>query len=456
MSEEIPSGRFRRTGRIGAVVAAEAAKVAGSTAAAAVRSDADAERVMQTHIDAAENVAKLLGTMKGAAMKVGQLVSFLELDLVPEEYRPVYQQAMATLRDAAPPLEWKAIEKTLKKELDEPIGLVFAEIDHTPAAAASIGQVHRARLEDGREVAVKVQYPGVAEAVHADLQNVGLIVRAVKLIAPRIDAGAIAQEVRERVGEELDYEWEAQAQRRFGRAYRGHPFIHIPGVVTELSTTRVLVSEWVDGIGFDAIKALGDDERQRFAEMVFRFYYGELHRVGAFNADPHPGNYMLMADGRGAFLDFGSVMEIGRERLDKSVELLLAFGKRDTATVDRLLVELGYFRKQGEVSAERLIEIISASSGWFLEDGEVAMTPELVAETLAAGADPRAGYFDVLRKANLPREDVLRMRLDASIIAVLGQLRATRNWHRIALEYWIGGEPETELGRLEREWWPAS
>ncbi len=438
------------------MVAAEAAKVAGSTAAAAVRSDADADRVMQTHIDAAENVAKILGTMKGAAMKVGQLVSFLELDLVPEEYRPVYQQAMATLRDAAPPLEWKAIEKTLKKELDGPIEGVFAEIDHTPAAAASIGQVHRARLPDGREVAVKVQYPGVAEAVHADLQNVGLIVRAVKLIAPRIDAGAIAQEVRDRVGEELDYEWEAQAQRRFQRAYRGHPFSHIPEVVTELSPTRVLVSDWVDGMGFDEVKQLPDEDRQRFAEIVFRFYYGALHRIGAFNADPHPGNYMLMADGRGAFLDYGSVMDLGAERLAKSVELILALASHDTAAVDRLLVDLGYFRKEGEVSAERLIEIASASSGWFLEDREVAMTPELVAQTLAAGADPRGGYYDVIRKGNLPREDVLRMRLDASITAVLGQLRATRNWHRIGLEYWTGAEPATELGRLEREWWPGA
>ena len=187
-------------------------------------------------------------------------------------------------------------------------------------AAASIGQVYRARLHDGRDVAVKVQYPGVAQAVRADLQNLGLIMRVAKRIAPGMDAKAMTEEIKERLSDELDYEQEAQAQRAFARAWRGHPFVVVPDVVTSLSRERVLVSEWVDGLGFEEVKRLPAADRDRFGEIVFRFFFGSLYRNGHFSGDPHPGNYKLLDDGRVAFMDFGMTKRLDRAHLEAEIE----------------------------------------------------------------------------------------------------------------------------------------
>src|SRR5579859_5756922 len=179
-------------------------------------------------------------------MKLGQVMSFLDVGLVPEEY----QRKLGRLRDAAPTVTFKDMRKVIEEGLGEPIGDLFDEFDEEPIAAASIGQVYRARLrDDGRQVAVKVQYPGVAAAVRADMQNLGLILRLVKRIAPGMDPKAIGEEIRDRIQEELDYELEAQNQRTLERIFRGHPFIFVPPVVTRLSRERVLVSEYVEGIG---------------------------------------------------------------------------------------------------------------------------------------------------------------------------------------------------------------
>ena len=210
------------------------------------------------YLEAAENVVQIVGSMKGIALLGRQALAMVDAELVPAAHEGLYERALAALGGPPASAPWKEIEKTLKRETGEAVSRTFSDFDQSPAAAASIGQVHRAVLEDGREVAVKIQHSGVAEAVRADLQNIGLILRAVQLVAPGIDAGGLASEARDRIGEELDYEWEAQAQRRFARAYKGHPFIHVPGVVTDLCSTRVLVSDWVEGAGFDDVSRLPD------------------------------------------------------------------------------------------------------------------------------------------------------------------------------------------------------
>ena len=189
--------------------------------------------------------------MKGAAMKLGQVMSFLDVGLVPEEYREEFQRKLGELRDAAPKVRFSDMRKVIESELDEPIEEIFAAFESAPIAAASIGQVYRARLHDGRDVAVKVQYPGVAQAVRADMQNLGMILRLMKRIAPGLDVKATAEEIRSRIGDELDYELEAQNQRTMARIYRGHPFIVVPDVVSSLSREKVMVSEFVTGAGFD-------------------------------------------------------------------------------------------------------------------------------------------------------------------------------------------------------------
>ena len=453
--DKVPQGRIRRSARVSAAVGGQGARVAGTLARnVATRRDDDAaaEALVRRHIEAAERMVDVLGSMKGAAMKLGQMLSFIESDFVPEEYRPLYQEKLAVLRDAAPQMPLAAVEKVLREEWDDPPGRVLADIDES-AAAASVGQVHRAVLRDGREVAVKVQYPGIAEAIRADLQNVGLIVAVAKVLFPGLDARAIATEIRERVSEELDYELEADFQRRFARAYRDHPFAFVPPVMSELSRRRVLVSEWVDGDSFDVVRAGTQEERDRFGEIVYRFGYGSMHRAGLLNADPHPGNWIRRPDGSVAALDFGACKAVDRERLALMSETCLAAVAGDDDAVLQGIIDLGYLARPDRATAARIMESVQASSWWILVDREVTIDPALVREVIAASSDPRSGFFDVMRIGRMPPEDLLFRRLDASIVSVLGQLRATANWYRMALEYWRDDAPATDLGQADRDHW---
>src|SRR5918998_1584989 len=278
--DSIPAGRIQRTARVGQAVGGAGARYAGTRARNLVRSDeAGAAAIDERHLEAAEKMVDALGQLKGAAMKIGQLASFIDTEFLPPEYRELYQDKLADLRTAAPPMPWKKVREVLEEEWDEPPEDLFEDFEHEAAAAASIGQVHRATLPDGRKVAVKIQYPGVAKALRADMQNAGLIMRMAKALAPGLDPKPAAEELKERVLEELDYEYEAQNQRTFARAYKGHPFIYVPDVVTRLSRSRVLVSEWVDGIGFEEVKQLPDVERDRFGEIVFRFCFGSIYHL---------------------------------------------------------------------------------------------------------------------------------------------------------------------------------
>src|SRR5205807_2282950 len=255
-----------------------------------------------------------LGQMRGAAMKVGQVLSMVELDGLPEDQRDVLQAKLAELRDDVPPVPFSKLERLMRGEFGGPLSRVFSEFDERAFAAVSIGQVHRATTLDGDEVVVKVQYPGVAEAVETDLRNAMLLLPLVKRLAPGLDARALAAEMRERIGEELDYELEAQNQRRIERRMRGHPFVRVPRIHTDLSTRRVLVSEYTEGERFEAVRAADEPVRDRYGEIVFRFFFGLLYRDRIALGDPHPGNYLLASDGRVSFLDFGLVRDVDAMR----------------------------------------------------------------------------------------------------------------------------------------------
>src|SRR6188508_2119122 len=261
-------------------------------------------------------------------------------------------------------MPWAKVRRVLDEEWDEPAEELFQDFEHEAAAAASIGQVHRAVLPDGRQVAVKIQYPGVADAIAADMQNAGMILRMAKALAPGLDAKAAAEELKERVMEELDYELEAQNQRAFARGYRGHPFIHVPDVVTRLSTTRVLVTEWVDGVGFEEVKQLPQAERDRFGEIVFRFCFGSIFHLQHFNADAHPGNYLLMDDGKVAFLDFGMTKHLDKDQIELEITAIAAAVDDDPDRLRTALHDLGFLHKPQRVDAERLMEHVKAVGGW--------------------------------------------------------------------------------------------
>src|SRR5215213_5920267 len=229
MADSPPRNRVARSAKVGGLVAGQSARWAGTRAANHLRSPEEADVATgERAATLARELVKQLGQMRGAAMKIGQVLSTVEFTAIPESEREEFKATLASLRDDVPPLPFKAIEKLMKEELEMPVSQAFAEFEHEAFAAASIGQVHRATTKDGREVAVKVQYPGVAEAVETDLRNMNLLFPLIRRLAPGLDVKAIAAELRARIGEELDYEVEAQHQRMVARAFRGHPFVVIP------------------------------------------------------------------------------------------------------------------------------------------------------------------------------------------------------------------------------------
>jgi len=452
----IPTSRIRRTAEVGTVVGAQGARFAGTRAANIARSPEGAAQALERrHLEAAEQMVETLGRMKGAAMKVGQLASFIDTEFLPPEYRDLYQHQLAILRTTAPPMPWEKVVSVLEEEWEEPVEELFQDFEHEAAAAASIGQVHRAVLCDGRRVAVKVQYPGVAEAIAADMQNAGLIFRMAKALAPGLDAKAAAEELKERVMEELDYELEGQNQRAFARGYRGHPFIRVPDVVTRLSTSRVLVSEWVDGMGFEEVRRLPQPDRDRFGEIVFRFCFGSIFHLQHFNADAHPGNYLLMEDGSVAFLDFGMTKHLDKDQIELEIAALEAVIDDDPEELRVALHDLGFLSNPQKVDAELLMQHVRTIGGWYMEDREVTIDSRRVMQAIAAVSDPRSSFYRLMRRENIPANELMGRRMESGVLAVLGQLRAARNWYRIGREWWFADPPATELGAQEWEYFES-
>jgi predicted unusual protein kinase regulating ubiquinone biosynthesis (AarF/ABC1/UbiB family) len=452
--DKIPTSRVGRTAKIGGLAAGQAIRQAGTHAANLTRTKDGREAALERrHMEAAEQIVTALGTMKGAAMKLGQVMSFLDVGLVPEEYREEFQRKLGELRDAAPTVTFKEMRKVIEEELEEPLKEVFAEFEEEPIAAASIGQVYRAQLTDGRRVAVKVQYPGVAAAVRADMQNLGLILRLAKRIAPGMDPKALGEEIRDRIEEELDYELEAQNQRTLARIFRGHPFIFVPEVVTSLSRERVLVSDYVEGIGFEELKLYPQEERDRVGEILFRFYFGCLYRHGQFSGDPHPGNSMLLADGRVAFLDFGLFKRMPPGTVELEIEVARAVIAGDKDTIMRIGTDTGFFPQPERFDPERVLEHFRAATSWYTVDQEIELTPMYATQVLIDMSDPRSEYFGQLRHESAPPDHIFGRRMEVLTLAVIAQLHARGNFHRIAREWFYGDEPATELGRLEAQFY---
>ena len=448
---KIPQTRIGRSAKLGTAIGGQATRYAGTAAANVVRSDEKAQERLETrHLETALKMASVLGEMKGAAMKIGQMASFIDVDFLPPEYREIYQKQLAKLRTRAPAMPWEQVRTVLEEEYDERPESVFASIEEEAFAAASIGQVHRATLHGGTPVAVKIQYPGIADALESDVANAGILVRHARVLAPGLDAKAVASELRERVLEELDYEFEAQNQRSFARAYEGHPFIFVPKVHSRLSRRRVLVTDYVEGRGFDEVKELEQDERDIFGEIVFRFCFGSIYHLQHFNADTHPGNYLLMEDGRVAFLDFGMTKRVTTQQIQLEQRAVDAAGRDDPEELRGALHDLGFVNDPSRVDAERLMEHVKMVGGWYLEDGEVRISPKRVMKMIEVTSDPRSDFFDLVRKESLPADELMGRRMETGLLAVLAQLRATANWHRIMREWVYADPPSTVLG--EAEW----
>jgi predicted unusual protein kinase regulating ubiquinone biosynthesis (AarF/ABC1/UbiB family) len=458
--EKIPTSRVRRTATVGRLAASEAVKQFGTKAANMTRGEQAAQEASaRRQLETAKQIVAVLGTMKGAAMKLGQVMSFLDVGLVPEEHREEFQRELAKLRDAAPTVSFKQMKRVIEEDLEAKIGDVFSEFEQEPIAAASIGQVYRARLRQdapggGREVAVKVQYPGVAAAVRADMQNLDMIMRLLKRMTPSLDVKGVTAEIRERIAEELDYELEAQNQRSLARIFKGHPFIAVPEVVSELSRERVLVSDFVQGTGFEELKGYPQAERDRIGEIVFRFFLGCLYRHRQFSGDPHPGNFLLLADGRVAFLDFGLFKRMEREPVELELACQRAVVEGDAQTLHRLLAESGFLPEPERVDKDHLLAFIEDAIWWYTTaDEPVPLSPEIATEVMIESSDPRSSHFREMRHQTIQPEHLFGRRMEMLTLAVLSQLRAGANWHRIAREWMYGDPPVTELGREEAEFY---
>src|SRR3954466_1053386 len=392
--DKIPTSRIARTAKVSSLAAGQAAPHLGTRVCNLARSDEGKSAALERrHIEAAEQIVTALGTMKGAAMKLGQVMSFLDVGLVPEEHREEFQRKLAALRDAAPNVSFGGMRKVIESELGGSLKENFAEFDPEPIAAASIGQVYRATLHDGREVAVKVQYPGVAAAVRADMQNLGMILRLMKRIAPGLDVKNTADEIRSRIYDELDYELEAANQRALARIFKGHPFIVVPNVVTELSREKVMVSEFVAGVGFDSVKEADQETRDRVGEIVFRFYFGCMYRHRQFSGDPHPGNFLLLPDDRVAFLDFGLFKVMPRHLLELELECQRAGHAGDAQRLWEIFAESGLLRKPDRFRPDKLLSQFLDATWWYLTDEEIQLEPHIATQVMIDMSDPRSEHF---------------------------------------------------------------
>jgi predicted unusual protein kinase regulating ubiquinone biosynthesis (AarF/ABC1/UbiB family) len=380
--------------------------------------------------EAAREVAKAMGDMKGVLMKLGQIISFMD-DAVPEAYRV----ELAKLQSQAPPMAWSIVEATLRIELGGDLDDHFEHVDPVPLAAASIGQVHRGRLRDGTPVAIKVQYPGVDAAIKADLDNYDLLSGMVQMVTPSMDAAPVVDELRARFGEELDYTLEATNQEEFRRRYEGDARILVPRVFKEHSSRRVLTTELVEGaMGFYEFAEKGSPADKHEAILaIYGFAFDSIYDHYVFNGDPHPGNYLFLPGGRVAFLDFGCVKHFQPEFVEalRALNRLYLIGDREGYR--RQMIEMRYILPGSaeHVTAEWLWEYMHYYYLPVLTDEPFVMTAEHCKKAIEAMFGP------AMRKLNMPGEFVLLNRISFGLNSIFARLGARENFRRLTWKYFF-------------------
>ena len=398
-------------------------------------------------LQTAEDVADTLGAMKGVMMKIGQMASYVDDGLA-----PAVRRTLSRLQDSVPPMSPELAAGVVEEELGMPPERAFASWDPRPIAAASIGQVHRAITRDGRAVAVKVQYPGIAETIAADLGNVALLRRMLRITAPAQDVDALLAELRERVIEELDYRREADNQRLFAAYYDGHPTIGIPAVIGELSTRRLITSELSGGARFAELASWSQAERDLAAETIYRFVFRSLYEVHAFNGDPHPGNYLFHGAGKVTFLDFGLVKHFTPAELRPLMMMARNLCvDRDPEAFRHSLEDAGFLRPGAPLSTETIVEHLAVFYQTIREPGRLTVTGDYASAVVRRFFDVRS---PVAEYVSIPRSYVILQRINLGLFAVLGELTATANWRAIAEEIWpfVQAPPSTPMGESETAW----
>ncbi len=377
-------------------------------------------------LQTAEDVAATLGTMKGVLMKIGQMASYVD-DGLP----PGVRRTLSRLQDSVPPMSAELASGVVEDELGLPPDLAFARWDPQPIAAASIGQVHRAITLDGRAAAVKVQYPGIAETVAADLGNVSLLRRMLRVTAPSQDV---------------------DAQQLLAAYFDGHPTVHIPKIISELSARRVVTSELADGARFAELASWPQEERDLAAETIYRFVFRSLYEVHAFNGDPHPGNYLFHGGGRVTFLDFGLVKHFTTDELRPLMQMARHLCvNRDPEAFRRSMEDAGFLRPHAPLSTETIVDHLAVFYDTIREPGALTITEQYASAVVRRFFDVRS---PVAAYVSIPRSYVILQRINLGLFAVLGKLSATADWRAIAEEIWpfVQGPASTPMGEAELAW----
>lgn len=447
----VPRGRVRRT----MPLAGFTARAAGGRLVAGLRVRVgDDGAVERFHERTAQRYTELLGASKGALMKTGQILSMIDADALGNDRFAPYQKALARLRTTSPPMPAHLVHAALSDELDSGIEC-FAEFDDQPIAAASIGQVHRAVLRDGRTVAVKVQYPGVAQAIRDDLANTELLLTFMRLGAAAtgmtIDIRAMAAEITARITEEVDYRHEAAMITAFAALFGGHPFIRIPDVIPEASSDRVLTMTYLDGMDWAAAQHADQDLRNTWAEVIFRFINSGSRHGNLVQVDPHPGNFRFNPDGTVGCLDFGCVQTFPERPRWLFLALMHAAMEGRYDDCRDFMLQMGLISDKASLSPEELRRIVSDMAYATSLPQPVTYSPEIAKRTLHAmfGGDQN---FRPTGDMAVTREFVFLPRLQIAFDHIAAGLRATVPVRSILEDLSGIAEPTTELGKLHHAW----
>jgi predicted unusual protein kinase regulating ubiquinone biosynthesis (AarF/ABC1/UbiB family) len=449
----LPQGRVRRT----MPLAGFTARAAGGRIVAGLREKiGNAGAVDRFHARTAERYTELLGHAKGVLMKAGQFFSMVDPAAVGSgEFSP-YQKALARLQADAPPMDSGLAKEVLHDDLGRPADAVFAEFSDEPMAAASIGQVHRAVLHDGRQVAVKIQYPGAAEAIRDDLANTELLTTFFRFVTSAAGGGMQAdlremtQEISARISEEIDYRHEAANITMFSKLYHGHPFIRVPEVIEEASGDRVLTMTYLDGLDWAAAQQADQDLKNTWAEVILRFATGSYRHANLLYADPHPGNYRFGLDGTVGFVDFGCVKVLPESQRASFLRMFRAAVEGRKHDLHRLMTESGFLTSDSALTTDDVYqwwvglcyELLVPQPATYTEDTARRATRGLV----AFSAD------HPIRRMLVPDDFVFVNRVFLSVNTICGVLGATVHVRALADDMDGVAEPITPLGKAHDAW----
>lgn len=442
--------RAKRAAALGKVVAGHAVRSAITTAIKPVAADVAARRDADI-LRFADDLVAVAGSMKGAAQKLGQLLSVVDVGITSASARDEFTARLAPLFDNAP----RVPDATMHTALERALGNLrtrIVSIDAGAVASASIGQVYRGRLDDGRTVAIKIQYPDIASKVRADLKNLQLVTKLAAKKMPASNTQAIVAEVQRQMIKEVDYRTELAHHQRIFDAFRGHPAWRIPEPIAELCTEQVLVTEYLDGVPFDSLGGEDQPVRDRVGEAIYRFYCGEMYRTGFFCADPHPGNIMLLPDGRVGFVDFGLCMDMDPEDAEVQRKVFRALLTGDDDEAFELAVAAGFLADPEAMERSAATEYIRAVSSWHLADGSLRMTPDIARRSVADAVLPSSKFYDGIRHQRLVETHAMARRTEMCVAALLGKLGAEAPWSAIAREYLGLADAATPMGEGIEIW----